>query len=522
MRDKPNFVYIMTDQQRADWLGCCGHPVVRTPNIDALAANGVRFTDFHAASPICMPNRASFMTGRYPSAHGLRYNGCSLSTRAKTFVDVLSAAGYDTASLGKSHLQPFLEVPPKHGPDLKDGKDRLIEEAWVPESHDYPEARSNFEDDTEYEVRLPYFGFDKVSFASGHGDKCWGHYGQWLRKTLPDWKALFDPDNELPHNYSCPQAYRTPIPEDCYPTHWVGSEAVDYLSEAARKDTPFFAFVSFPDPHHPFNPPGKYWDMYDPEDFDVSLPYEAHENPPPPLRSIQESYERKDKQITLQTSFRADERALKEAMALTAGMITMIDDQVGRIVETLKANGLYENTVICFNSDHGDYMGDFGLLLKGMLPFRSITNVPMIWSDPANRKGQVTETMASTVDIGPTILDRAGLVPFYGTQGKSFLPTIEEGESHRDAVFIEYNDGMPKFTFETAARVRTIRSKDWRFSIYADEDWGELYDLQTDPNETKNLWASSKHQTVRGELALALSHMLTRVMDESPRSVRMA
>ena len=112
MTDRPNFLYIMTDQQRADWMSCAGHPVLKTPNIDAIAAEGMRFTNFYATSPVCMPNRATFMAGRYPSTHGLRYNGCLLSTRANTFVDVLAASGYHTAAIGKSHLSPMTAYPP--------------------------------------------------------------------------------------------------------------------------------------------------------------------------------------------------------------------------------------------------------------------------------------------------------------------------------------------------------------------------------------------------------------------------
>ena len=113
MTSKPNFLYIMVDQQRADWLGCCGHPVVKTPNIDAIAAEGTRFDEFHVATPVCMPNRASFMTGRMPSVHGLRSNGCLLSERANTFVDVLKAGGYATATIGKSHVNHSRTLRPK-------------------------------------------------------------------------------------------------------------------------------------------------------------------------------------------------------------------------------------------------------------------------------------------------------------------------------------------------------------------------------------------------------------------------
>ncbi|MEL7114080.1 MAG: sulfatase-like hydrolase/transferase [Pseudomonadota bacterium] len=521
MTDRPNFLYIMTDQHRADWLGCAGHPVVKTPHIDALAATGTRFTDFHVASPICMPNRASFMTGRMPSQHGLRYNGCWLPRTANTFVDVLAAAGYRTATIGKSHLQPFTRRPAPHLPDPDDTPPRLIEEAWSTAPDPRAEDPALYESDTPVAVETPYFGFDHVAFASSHGDRGGEHYAQWMRAHVPECEALWDRANELPHNYNCPQAFRTPVPEELYPTAWIGDQAIDYIKGAADDTAPFFAFVSFPDPHHPFNPPGRYWDMYDPDDFALDLPFEAHENPPPPLAWLEENYRAGGGQFTAQTVTRVDDQGLKEAMALTAGMITMIDDQVGRIVAALKASGQYENTVIVFNSDHGDYLGDFGLLLKGVMPFRSITQVPMIWSDPRDRSAHETAALASTIDIGPTILDRVGLTPFRGTLGQSFLGALDGGD-HREDVLIEFNDGAAKLGFETPARVRTLRTPEWRFSVYADQPWGELYDLSADPNETRNLWDSPAHREVRGDLALRLSHRLTRQMDESPRSVLIA
>jgi len=126
MTKKPNFLFLITDQQRADWLGCYGHPIPQTPNIDALAAQGTRFDNFHVASPVCMPNRASLLTGRYPSLHGLRYNGCRLPLSANTFVDVLGENGYHTAAIGKSHIQPFTTQPPMGR--SKESMDKM--EAW--------------------------------------------------------------------------------------------------------------------------------------------------------------------------------------------------------------------------------------------------------------------------------------------------------------------------------------------------------------------------------------------------------
>ncbi|MEO1795830.1 MAG: sulfatase-like hydrolase/transferase [Pseudomonadota bacterium] len=518
MTDRPNFLFIITDQQRADWLGCYGHPVVKTPNLDALAAEGTRFENFHVATPVCMPNRASLMTGRMPSVHGLRYNGCQLSKDANTFVDVLAEAGYDTAAIGKSHLQEFNpKAASWHAETISDAG-RVINEAWKREFDPSEEHPANYASDDAYEVPTPYFGFHHVELASRHGDLCGGHYEQWFRKAAPDWEALRDRSNELPHNYTCPQAFRTPIPEEFYTTTWVADRAVDYL--AARDDTPFFAFVSFPDPHHPFNPPGKYWDMYSPDDFDVPYPFEAHENPTPPLEWLREAAGQG--QVSAMTATYAETQHIREAMALTAGMITMIDDHVGRIVQALKDNGQYDNTVICFTSDHGDYLGDFNLLFKGLIPTRGVTRVPMIWADPADRTGRVTQTMASTIDIAPTLLKRAGIEPYYGMQGRSMLPTLQRGAEHREDLLIEFNDGAPKFGFAEPARVRAIVSQEWRLTLYAGQDWGELYHLPSDPGETRNLWDAPDHRQTRAALTEGLAHHLTFQMDESPRARFMA
>lgn len=518
MTDRPNFLIFVVDQMRADWLGCTGHRVVRTPHIDRVATAGTVFEDFHVALPVCMPNRASFMTGRMPSVHGVRYNGLPLSRRANTFVDVLAKAGYDTALIGKSHLQPFTDKAPLRG---EDAGERLISEAWKPENVTYQQEEPNtYAGETATPFDGPYYGFQQVDLVTGHGDRCGGHYAQWFRRTHPDWAALHDPANELPHAYSCPQAYRTPVPEASYPTAWIGDRAVEYL--AARGTQPFCAMVSFPDPHHPFNPPGRYWDMYDPEDFTIDLPYEAHRNPPPPLEHAQRKWEQGGSPPIPQIAFRAADRQIKEAMALTAGMITMIDDQIGRVLEALTSNGQDENTVIVFTSDHGDYLGAFNLLLKGPLQHHSITRVPFIWSDPAHRTEARTKALASTIDISATILDRCGLTPYRGMQGESFLGAAQGGDTHRDALCIEHNDAGPRMGLNHPARVRTLRTREWRLSLYARETWGELYNLGSDPDETNNLWDDPGLSQVKGDLALRLAQQLAQNMDESPRSSRLA
>lgn len=520
MTKRPNFLFIITDQQRADWLGCYGHPVLKTPNIDSIAARGTVFENFHVASPVCMPNRASLLTGRYPSLHGLRYNGCTLPTNTNTFVNVLADAGYHTAAIGKSHLQPFTAMAPMGKTAEEIGE---MPEAWqVERVKDYEEEPANYQGATRYDIKLPYYGYQHVDMVTSHGDQCGGHYGQWFKENAPDWKALHDPENQLAHDYSCPQAYRTPIPEDLYPTAYIRDRAVDYITSCADENAPFFTFVSFPDPHHPFNPPGKYWDMYNPNDFEVSLPYDAHKNPTPPMQWLHKNWKGDGGQTTPQTAMMLDDQQIKEAMALTAGMMAFIDDAVGDIIAALEASGQLDNTVICYNADHGDYMGDYNMLLKGALPFRSITRVPFIWSDPDARRQTRSDALCSTVDLAATILDRAGLKPFNGNQGQSFLPAIKAQDGLRHEALIEYNDGGKRLGFEEPARVRSLVTAEWRLTIYRDQDWGELYDLKADPNETDNLWDTADHQDTRAHLTNRLAHHLIAQMDESPCADRLA
>lgn len=520
MSKRPNFLFIITDQQRADWLGCYGHPVLKTPNIDAIAARGTRFDNFHTASPVCMPNRASLLTGRYPSLHGLRYNGCVLPESANTFVDCLADAGYNTAAIGKSHLQPFTDMAPM-------GKTKTdvagTPEAWkITRPDAYEEEPHNYAGAAPYDIKTPYYGYQHVDMVTLHGDRCGGHYQQWFREKAPDWEALQDEANELPHNYSCPQAYRTPIPEELYPTAYVRNKAVEYIEAQAGADAPFFAFVSFPDPHHPFNPPGKYWDMYSPDDFEVALPYDAHQNPTPPMQWLHDNWTGGGGQMTPQTAMMLDAQQIKEAMALTAGMMAFVDDAVGEIIAALEASGQMDNTVICYNSDHGDYMGDFNMLLKGALPFSGITRVPFIWSDPQRRSPDASDALCSTVDLAATILERAGLKPFNGNQGQSFLSATRGEDGPRSEALVEYNDGGRRLGFEAPARVRSLLTKRWRYTVYRDQPWGELYDLEADPRETHNLWDSVAHKDIRAHLSERLTHHLIAQMDESPQSDRIA
>src|SRR5262245_57332519 len=276
MNDRLNILFFITDQLRAAHLGCYGNTTIRTPAIDSLAARGVSFDRFYVASPVCQPNRATLMTGRMPSLHGVRYNGISLSLSANTFVDLFRAAGWRTALIGKSHLQNMTGMPtvvPKPAPPAgyrapPAGCDEAEKEDLLDPAYEQENGRA-WDQDPKREFRLPYYGFDHVELCSGHAVDVQGSYTGWLRARKPGADALRGRENALPSTYSLPQAFRTSLPEELYPTSYVVERTIAYLEEHARRSdgAPFFVQCSFPDPHHPFTPPGRYWDLYKPQEM---------------------------------------------------------------------------------------------------------------------------------------------------------------------------------------------------------------------------------------------------------------
>jgi arylsulfatase A-like enzyme len=525
---RPNFLFFINDQHRVDYLGCNGHPILKTPNIDSIAARGTSFKRFYVATPVCMPNRSTLMTGRMPSLHGVRSNGTPLSLRANTFVDALRAGGYATALVGKSHLQNFSEFPAiLKRPPPRDGDQVLgpeFAEANKPVPGDGPydqEHPARWELGRDFEMQLPFYGFEHVDLCTTHGDQVGGHYYVWLKQRRPDADALRDRKNQLPHEYVCPQAFRTPIPEELYPTAYIADKSCEWLDRyaAGDRDKPFFLMTSFPDPHHPFTPPGKYWSMYRPED--MRLPPNFDHGNRPLARSVAWALAQRASgkaNTSEQAAFAVDERETREAMALSCGMIAMIDDAIGRVLATLQAHGLAEDTVVVFTTDHGDFLGDHRLMLKGPAHFEAITHVPFIWAEPGRGPSRTTDTLAGTLDIAATVLDRAKIHPYNGIQGESLMPAVNGGTlAHpRDAVVIEDDQQRASLGFETAPRLRTLVTKRWRLTIAHNDPWGELYDLENDPHEMDNLFDDPAHRGVRGELMEQLAYREMALADRSP------
>jgi arylsulfatase A-like enzyme len=475
-----NFLLITTDQMRADHMGCAGNPVIRTPNLDRLAAGGVCLDRAYVSNPLCTPNRATMATGRMPRNHGAWSNGISLPTGEQTVADVLAARGYHTALLGKGHLATYGQ---SKEPPLFDSReswnDGRMTTAWTG----------------------PYYGFQECVLTVGHGP--WGfeagHYGAWLKENFPDvlargWKDV------KPSPTGALQCFTPSVPIEAHPSTYVGTLGCDYLSRRAADGRPFMAWVSFPDPHHAFCPPAPYDTMHDPRD--VVLPQlgaEALADKPPHFRRAYEGGElweginRSDilKDVT--------EPQLREIIARTYGMIALVDENIGRLLAALDEIGLAENTVVIFTSDHGDLMGDCGLIFKGPFLLEGLIRVPMIWRVPRGARRAHSQGLFSSCDIAPTILALAGIDVPQWMDGLAQPELAAGGSARRDAAFIEF-----KSMYRPELNLRTIVTADRKLTYYAGLPHGELYDMTAAVPEARNLYGDADMSGERQALELRL------------------
>lgn len=514
-QQRPNFVLFITDQHRADHLGCYGDPVLHTPHIDALARQGQRFTQCHVATPICQPNRTSLMTGRMPSAHGVQMNGRELSLGELTFVEVLRGAGWRTALVGKSHLQNITAVPPPWPATAQ----RLPHDARRPHPGRYgQEVARSWAQDEHFDLDLPYYGFEQVQLTIGHGDDQQGHWRRWVRQQTPDADRLIGPAHALPTPQlalgQLGQAWRTRLPETLHPTYWIAEQSCGLLAQFARDQRPFFLQCSFPDPHHPYAPPGRYWDLYKPADMILPASFSAAlRDQPPAIDALRRQREQSADFRPAYAAFAASEQEVREAMALNHGSVSFIDAAVGRVMAQLERLGLDANTVVLMTSDHGDLLGDRGLMFKGGLHYPSITRVPLIWRDTEGRRQTgLREDLTQTIDIAPTVLARAGLPPVNGMHGCNLL----DGHGGRSGLLIEEESQRADFGLDRRLRMRSWRTDNHRLTIYDGQSWGELYDLKADPHELHNLWSDPAWQSVRADLTEQLLRAMLAATDNSP------
>ena len=504
MAQKPNVLFIITDQQRADHVGFMGHPSLRTPHLDALAAQGRVFRNAWVANPVCMPNRCSIMTGRLPTAHSVIFNDRSLPWNANTFVRQFRAAGYRTALLGKSHLQ--------HG----QSRNAVLPYAGEgPEGDPFPPSWNAVEDEERYwEDPIPapedFYGFEHLALSIDHGARMSGHHLRWALSQGADRPSLVhDYDADAPGAHRSPrwwQIYQPPYGEELHSTHFVAEETMAVIREGAERGEPWLAFCSFPDPHHPLTPPGDWFFRHRPED--VTLPASRFDDlaeAPAHLRHLA-SIHPKDQRTWVAPCGYGDDALLAEALAATYGMIEMIDDRVGQILACLEASGQAENTIVVFTSDHGDMMGDHGLFLKGFMHYRGTLQVPLVIRAPGVVPG-ATEALASSLDLAQTLLELCDLNAYEGMQGHSLVPLLEDGQQAvRTHVLVE-DDVAPIVARRTPipGKTRTLITERYRYTRNSKGE-EQLFDLQADPDEMTDL--ARRDPTLRASLLEQLTDAL--------------
>ena len=494
---RPNILFITCDQLRADALGCYGNAICRTPNIDRLAAMGTTFTECHTAYPVCAPNRATLATGRYPSIHGVTTNGIPLPHEEVTMMDVLRGVGYRTYGAGKMHFGPQWAFPPD-GARLKDPRP---EWAVDPQPAD---------DD------LPWHGFERVAITE---DNRVGPYGRYLAAHGYDvWSD--------PHSFTYPQhiTQRSVYPEEHHQTTWVADRSIEFLRAHPAAD-PFFLWTSFVDPHHPFTPPAPFDEMYTPAE--MPLPKRSEEESAHWPQAYQRKFHAREGSHEAIGMDRLADSQWQRIKAFYYGMVSLIDKQVGRILDCLREIGAAENTIVVLTADHGEMLGDHGLVFKGTT-YEEVTRMPLILSHASSTpepmesaagagttgtsaRGRTVDGLYSSIDVAPTVLGLAGLDPPREMQGRSITtPSPSDGSpadrGAREAVLIE-NSG---------AR-RSVRTRDYLLTWHGAGTRGELYDLRTDPDCYVNLWDVESAAALKSEATDALLELLASNLDPRHR-----
>ena len=491
MNKRPNILLITSDQQRADCFGF-ENPHVRTPHLDALARGGTRFSSCITPNLVCQPSRASILTGLLPLTHGVWDNGVDLDPRlgAQGFAGTLAQAGYDTAYFGKAHFATKATFKPTGTPECMRSQARYGPH-W----------------------RGPYMGFEHVELiVLGHVNNPLplerppaGHYERWLlsrgdeEEMIGLCTAAAGIDTE-----GAAQTWHSALPAAWHSSTWLGDKTVRFLEQHDRS-RPFCTWVSFPDPHQPFDCPLPWSLLHDPADVplpatrgeDVSARpwwYKATLEGTPQLADPEFRHLRaKVSRVPHQT-----DRQLAQMTANYYGMIALIDHNVGRIMGALHDLGLRDDTLVIYTTDHGDMMGNHGLYLKGPWPLEDLLRVNMVAAGPGVAAGRVVDEPVSTLDLAATFYEHAGVAAPMALQSRS-LGALLRGEGQaRDAAWSEWH--VHPSRCGVGLQLRTVRTRTHKATFELGSGAGELYDLVNDPAETVNRFDDPAYAAERRRL----------------------
>jgi arylsulfatase len=470
MPERPNVLFILSDQHNAKVLGCKGHPDVKTPHLDRLAAEGVRFENAIAQNPICTPSRVSYLSGQYCHNHG--YYGLSGPNPGglPSILGHFRRFGYRTCAIGKIHCPEYW---------IEDDSDVFHETCDCSIGRRSPAYTQFLVERGKEELE------DHIAL------RALGRRGQQAMEGWPS-KLTFEESQE----------------------GWITEQTIKFMKECAAQGLPFFAHASLPRPHQCTAPSEPFWSMYD--ESKLTLPGNCDQGPtnkaPHFTRAVE--YWRKGEWALFEP--RTFEAARRRKLHGYLGAVSQVDHAVGLMVDFLRQSGLAQNTIVIYSTDHGDYAAEHDIMEKAPgICADAITRIPSIWWWPGKLKaGHVAREIVETVDVAPTLCALAGIDVLETFDGKdiSHLLRGESGDVHKV--------GVTEFAWS-----KSLRKGKWRLVYYPPEmfaeeypqGFGELYDLEADPWEKRNLYFEPACQPVVVELQRDLLEWL--ITTTRPRTV---
>lgn len=460
----PNIVFLITDQQRFDTIAALGADHVDTPNLDRLVAEGTAFTNSYATAPSCAPSRASLFTGLSPHTTGVLRNEDTWRT---SWVEQLAQRGYHCVNVGKMHSSPWETPLGFHERVIVENKDR--DHPMVPFLHDE---------------------LDKALFIRGERRQV-----RSLYRTRADYGERLG-------------AFEYGLAEDLHPDVFVGLHARWWLDTYPGHE-PFFLEVGFPGPHPPYDPVPRHYDAY--RERAVPPPIRTPEDlaaQPEPLKELRRHHQANDHDSIITLEDPSAEQSARQRRHYLAN-VTMIDEQVGLILEALARRGVLEDTVIIFCSDHGDTLGDHGHVQKWTMYEGSVHVPAIVWS-PGRVRAQRIAGLVSLMDLGPTVLELAGCGPPSWMEARTLAPALRgEPWQAREIVFSEH----ARDAILTGTELMTMAFDGrWKLVEFIDCEDGQLFDLQDDPGEERSLWGSTEAapRAARARLHAAIVDWRTR------------
>ena len=508
---KRNILLITTDQMRYDAIGCNGGRVAKTPNIDSLSDSGINYRRAHNQHVVCMPARATIITGQHVATHGVWMNGVSLPEETPTIAHESKKHDYNTALIGKAHFEP-----------------------WLGDPNEFFENRMASLNNTG-----PHRGFDHMELAN-HFFEGHSHYDRWMEQNHKGLKDQFYPmvtergQNTIGRgDTNAIQVWPTDINKEIYHTDWVANRTLDWLKTQSASN-PWFCWMSFPDPHHPWDPPASEIHRVDWRDLELPDLYFKDKHKREALLATKPKHWSGYYNGSLWTNLESPreftpadmtQEQILEINAMTHIENELIDDACGRVLDWLKQQGWDDNTDVIFTTDHGELQGDYGLLFKGPYHVDALMRVPMIWRPAPCARVQPSEVdlPVGHVDLAQTFCEIANIEAPMWTEGQP-LPTSNgmADKQERDCVLTEWDSehGPVSLHLKTIYHKSGWLCTQYEKSSLYDGTEGELYNIDQDPHQLVNLWQDANSQTIKAGLVNQLYEELP--AHRSPKLARKA